>query len=49
MFMACFPRDPRAGVVDDISHLRKRLLMNLKGFQCAKISNQRLSLPVSLP
>lgn len=32
MLMAFFPRDPRAGVVDDVSHLRKSLLMRLEGF-----------------
>lgn len=32
MFMGFFPRDPQAGVVDDVSHLRKSLLMSLEGF-----------------
>lgn len=30
--IAHFPRDPCAAVVDDASHLRKGLLMNLMGF-----------------
>lgn len=47
--MAHFPRDPCAAVVDDASHLRKGVLMNLKGFNVHKVLIRDLGLWHSYP